>query len=317
MDIPPESFVLNFVSRAVNKEDIQIVQGNIIFDERSQNQYFPEPDNEPIFEECIGINPDKEVVLFENYDPMKEAPNLYRLACGLSCLDNEGVQVFNGEKILEFCRQWGMFGFGSDGVIKGKGGLVDLDPFRRIHKEITYLTDCIHLFDLLRKKDDKWGPDSWPAKSNGCIEWKKKPHKSVFAKSIYRSYEIFYPHLDNDNLSEFVEWEDDRSAIKYALLNEINKRLSDHTKSVLLYIQNKRLPKHKWKVGTYVLPKSLVGALWYQLALEVEGVRAAYKCKNCNESFVSLTKPRGINPQFCNTSCRVAHHRKMKKSAKV
>jgi hypothetical protein len=94
------------------------------------------------------------------------------------------------------------------------------------------------------------------------------------------------------------EWLRER---RQRLQRAVNQRLRDHAAPRLLWQTADRS-----NLGLYIVPSSLLGALWLQLARAVEKGRARRRCKAC-KGWIELTR---TDREYCGPACRVAAQRR-------
>lgn len=86
----------------------------------------------------------------------------------------------------------------------------------------------------------------------------------------------------------------------------INGRLEQHTSARMLYVDSPS------GLGTHIVPRNLLGALWLQFALAIEGHRAYRRCAACQSWFEVSTAQTGkrADAKFCSARCRVRAYRR-------
>jgi len=71
-----------------------------------------------------------------------------------------------------------------------------------------------------------------------------------------------------------------------------------------------RWPGQGRTLPTYLMPDSLLGALWLQCALAVNGDKTYVTCEECGRPFEVSSKAARKSRRYCKDSCRVQAHRK-------
>lgn len=73
-------------------------------------------------------------------------------------------------------------------------------------------------------------------------------------------------------------------------------------------------PEIRWDTSTSepvmrIVPKSLLGALWFQFAQSLSGVREYRSCRNCGKAFEVSSDGAKRSKQYCSSGCRVSRFR--------
>lgn len=96
----------------------------------------------------------------------------------------------------------------------------------------------------------------------------------------------------------------------HALQQEINKIFEKHpANSRLLWDQNFE------RMGLYLAPTSLLGAIWLQFAQAIEGNKQYRQCEQCRRWFEVGAQVRE-DAKFCKQACRSKSYRERKKEAR-
>ena len=89
----------------------------------------------------------------------------------------------------------------------------------------------------------------------------------------------------------------------------INEHLHHRASPRLLWEQNRD------RLGLYIVPEGLIGALWLQFARAVERDARFRQCAECTTWF-EVSPGRGrTDKQFCSTACRTKAYRKRQAEA--
>lgn len=86
---------------------------------------------------------------------------------------------------------------------------------------------------------------------------------------------------------------------KIVLRHIVDSKMEEHVAARLLFDSDMGL-------STAVAPRSLLGAVWYQMAKDSEDGRKLARCEVCG---VVIRSARPSRRRFCGTACRVANHR--------
>jgi hypothetical protein len=99
---------------------------------------------------------------------------------------------------------------------------------------------------------------------------------------------------------------------QYALQKIINEKLRVHRSGTkLLWDWTRRNPDLRMQL----VPTSLIGALWLQLAAAIDGDRDYRRCEACKKWFEVSAENR-IDAKFCQQSCRFRAYRQRKQQAR-
>ncbi len=99
---------------------------------------------------------------------------------------------------------------------------------------------------------------------------------------------------------------------QYALQRIVNEKLRQHTsRAELLWDWTRVSPD----LRIQLVPCSLIGALWLQLATAIDGDRDYRRCEACKRWFEVSAKVRG-DAKFCKQSCRFRAYRQRQQRAR-
>jgi hypothetical protein len=114
--------------------------------------------------------------------------------------------------------------------------------------------------------------------------------------------------LDPEILARFVP-EDSIGPALHCMQSLINEHLHHRASPRLLWEQNRD------RLGLYIVPEGLIGALWLQFARAVERDARFRQCSECGTWF-EVSPGRGrTDKQFCSTACRTRAYRKRQAEA--
>ena len=114
--------------------------------------------------------------------------------------------------------------------------------------------------------------------------------------------------LDPDILARFVPGDPIGPAL-HCMQSLINEHLHHRASPRLLWEQNRD------RLGLYIVPEGLIGALWLQFARAVERDAKFRQCPECTTWF-EVSPGRGrTDKQFCSTACRTRAYRKRQAEA--
>ncbi len=210
-----------------------------------------------------------------------------------------------GESILTFANCHGPLGGDIEALIpleRTEGKKRFLGSGEQLNKwihEIVILRDAILLWDFARKEDTdglanhvEWLDDDRGVGVRWEDEWGGRS-RLIAGKSVQpETYERFTPgnliepaliavqQIVNDNL-----WRKKRAAPK-----------------LIWHVKRKVLQQH-------VVPDGLIGAIWLDFSLAINGKQEYRRCTRCGTVFPVPSK--GQIKRFCSNKCRTAHHRQM------
>jgi hypothetical protein len=114
--------------------------------------------------------------------------------------------------------------------------------------------------------------------------------------------------LDPDILARFVPGDPIGPAL-HCMQSLINEHLHHRASPRLLWEQSRD------RLGLYIVPEGLIGALWLQFARAVERDARFRQCAECTTWF-EVSPGRGrTDKQFCSTACRTKAYRKRQAEA--
>jgi hypothetical protein len=87
------------------------------------------------------------------------------------------------------------------------------------------------------------------------------------------------------------------------------------------YIEGRVSPCAIWndrpgRIPFQIRPSNLLGAIWLQFALAVDGAKKYRACKGCGRWFELSPQTGRISKLFCSDSCRVRAHRERRERAR-
>jgi hypothetical protein len=179
--------------------------------------------------------------------------------------------------------------------------------------EIQIMRLAVDIWESARQGDSNhlggmisWAPDgarvsidTHPELQGG--ELPKEPayvHRAVIADE----------RLDPEILARFAPGDPIGPAL-HCMQGLINERLHQRASPRLLWEQNRD------RLGLYIVPDGLIGALWLQFARAVERDARFRQCAECTTWF-EIAPGRGrTDKQFCSTACRTRAYRKRQAEA--
>jgi hypothetical protein len=114
--------------------------------------------------------------------------------------------------------------------------------------------------------------------------------------------------LDDSVLGHFTQGDLVKPALHY-VQSTINRRLEGRASPRLLWDAN-----HE-RLGLYIVPDSLIGALWLQFAWAVERDSQFRRCAECRIWFELAPGTARSDKLYCSTHCRTKAYRKRQAEA--
>ena len=98
--------------------------------------------------------------------------------------------------------------------------------------------------------------------------------------------------------------------MRHYLKTQINRKLSEHWSTG-------RLLEYKGALTLFIVPSSLIAAIWLQFACAIDGNHKYQSCKNCKKWFELGGAGRRADAETCSDSCRAAFTYRQKKAKKT
>jgi hypothetical protein len=141
----------------------------------------------------------------------------------------------------------------------------------------------------------------WDAKRKPEIIFKTKPH-GIFAESIeppFISETVVYLDTEPDNYERLRD--KPAEIARHYLKAKVNAKLVEHYSPPRLLDE-----KVYGGLPLFIVPTSLIAALWLQFAFAIDGGRQYRSCKNCKKWFEIGSSVRRTDAEACSDSCRAA-----------
>ena len=201
------------------------------------------------------------------------------------------------EGIKKFADEFGLLGgdIGETPVVDVGGPHSPIGPgegFSDWAVEISRMAEAVEFWDLARKNDTK--------RLSDLIHWRED---SVALKLAIGYRRIAASNFRTD-LFEQVQPGDLVEPAMFVVQEIVNDHLSNKARAG---------PRLLWDVkqrtlSQRVTPRALIGAIWLDFLLAIDGNTDYRPCLRCDAPFP--VTPKGQRRKFCSDRCRVAHHRK-------
>ena len=159
--------------------------------------------------------------------------------------------------------------------------------------EITRMAEAVELWDLVRERDTK--------RLSELVFWDED---SVMLKWSDRRFLLIAASTHHKELFEEMRPGDLVEPVLLAVQKIVDEQL---------WKKGRAGPRLLWDVdkrtlSQRVMPNGLIGAIWLDFLLAIDGNTDYRPCLNCKAPFP--VTPKDQRRKFCSDRCRVAHHRK-------
>ncbi len=222
------------------------------------------------------------------YDPFEEK-SLFRIFPSV-----EGEDA----GIIKFANQYGLLGEGytSEPIFGNQ-----IEPLSLWRSQINKMKRAVELWDHIQQKDEGWLLEH--------IKWKGDRNQPVTMASVIYQDDFHQEIIASEGKTapeQFTYGETNKPARIY-LQRIINRELKDRIVVRLLY-------KADWSCQHNIItPNNLIGFMWLQLALTIEGDLKYKKCAVCSKPFRVDPSERGKPRRFCSDACKSKDYRTKRK----
>lgn len=158
---------------------------------------------------------------------------------------------------------------------------------RKWIKEITVIADVVSLWDWVRERNTE--------RLSEQVYWYRDLVRVGGPRGL-----LIAGKQRNRDLFETIERGDVIQPALLAVQWIVNKHLWERTGARLLLNRERELEQH-------IVPNGLIGAIWLDFALAIDGNTQYRKCERCGTAFPVF--PKGHRRKFCSDKCRSAQHR--------
>ncbi|MBZ5727444.1 MAG: hypothetical protein LAP87_20915 [Acidobacteriia bacterium] len=207
------------------------------------------------------------------------------------------------EGIQHFADRFGRLGGSAKESVEVQGGtgrFSEGEPLHIWRSEILAMRTLIRLWDLVENRDQ--------AGLREFIEWKEDAAFLRLPSTAGRGHARVSAAIKE---SPQLKRGETLTAAVYFLQDLVNDKLAHHGVRARLLWDAKRA-----EYGLRLVPESLIGCLWLQLAKAMEKDRNYRRCGNC-EAWFELGGSRGAraDKKFCSPSCKATAHRRKHEEA--
>ena len=207
----------------------------------------------------------------------------------------------NADGILAFANTYGSLGEKRMLIALHHEGQLLLGTGEHIslwHKEIFFMRQALELWDavndndldLLRERIEWVGEGVRYGHGSGG-QWIASPEFHPERLERFRPGDLAAPAL-------------------YVVQGIVNKRLQGRISPQLLW------DKDRIKLGLYIVPNSLIGAIWLQFAQAIDGHKEYRRCEECRIWFELSPEVARTSKLYCSNACRVRAYRKRQAEAR-
>jgi hypothetical protein len=224
------------------------------------------------------------------YKPLEHATGLFRNFAEIDGTEAAFQQFANGS---------GMLGV-SCMVARRKGDEIigDAEPFAQWAEEHLFIRRAVRLWTAIQSYSL-----GQQGELRALIKW--QDHHSVSYQDGGAKEWIATPDVYSELIGDRLKFPDIEMPAWYQLQRVIDRKLK----------QLRPAPQLLWDNGQlrlFVRPQSLIGAMWLQLALAVEGDRKYRTCVGCGRWFEIGGGQKRADSETCNATCRKRRQRKGK-----
>ncbi len=167
--------------------------------------------------------------------------------------------------------------------------------------EITRLGDALDLWDAVRERDE--------ARLKPLIVWQNDGVKAQWDDERGRRFRLIAAQHFHPGIYKRIQKGDVIGAATFAVQEMVNANL---------WKQKRASPRLYWhlekeRLQQNITPHGLIGAIWLDFMLAIDGNTQYGRCAQCKSLFPIPVK--GKKKKFCSNKCRQADHRERKQRA--
>lgn len=238
------------------------------------------------------------------YEPIIEYPALFR---EFAMIDS------GGDGIFAFANRWGALGSEGTCVIMPVDESDSERPNRRIiwgevieiwELEIFNMFNAISIWDAARHHDEKllktriWWVE-------GKVYWRPDPGRWDSVVELYVATSDYHPERIDPIRQDGLE----RAGL-YLVQDLVNEGLRSRVHEELQWDEATGKPTIR------IVPGNLIGAMWLQFALAIDGDNEFGKCSECASWYVIAPGAGRPDKTYCSNACRMRAYRKRKTAKK-
>lgn len=238
--------------------------------------------------------------MYRQYRPLKAYTGLFRTFAEVT-LTQEGVLAFantygsldDGEKAIEL----------PEGKTKGTG-----EPLSLWLKEISAMRRALELWDAVKagNLDVLSRRIAW---KNGGVMYDEAVGAPIDSAHLRAMQWIAAPEIHPERLERFRPG-DLVSPALYVVQEIVNDHLHGRVSPRLLWGEDRS------RLGLYLVPGSLIGALWLQFAQAIDRRAEFRRCEECRAWFEVSSEGFRTSKLYCSNACRLRAYRKRQAEAR-
>ena len=196
--------------------------------------------------------------------------------------------------VLVFANKWGMLLGAHGDLIKlaepdanGEHAVVPGEQGGLWHDEIL----------AMREARDLWGAvrDPSPNALKGLVGWES--HRVAYVRGAFKA--TIVDERAQPDLWARLARDDLRKPAQLYLQRLANDHMHGHASPALLF------DRHLVQMGLYVVPHTMLGALWLQFLRAVDGDRTYRRCRACRRWCEVGSEAKRMNSWCCRATCRM------------
>lgn len=208
------------------------------------------------------------------------------------------------EGIHTFANEYGSLGDGVFIQLPESSAVGTGEPVSLWSKEIFAMAQALELWDAVKASNLEV--------LSQRIAWEKggvnyDSHRGIDTKDLKTPYSqrmewIAAPEIHPERLERFRPGDLATPAL-FFVQKTINDRLKGRISPRLLW------GKNRTKLGLYIVPNSLIGALWLQFAQAIDGNKEYRRCEECRGWFELSPETARTSKLYCSNACRSRAYR--------
>jgi hypothetical protein len=262
---------------------------------------------------------------WRRYNPFLDTPALFRVFAALSP---------TAATVLQFANQYGALG-DDEPIILGNGAMSTGERLRTWTTHIAEMQDAVGIWSALRQKDGQMLGRWFSAHDDGDLVTVRFRPDTPWPRGVPRPTGLQFVNaagrLGHTIDAQQFLWEPIAASRVPSLPRQRSEPQSagsqphDATGYALAYLRaivNWRLDvtlqlqsgaaairREGLALALHARPRTLLAAMWLQLALAIEGGVQYQRCEQCGDWFRVKTRAPRESTRFCKTACRVKWHR--------
>jgi hypothetical protein len=261
---------------------------------------------------------------WRRYTPLRDVPDLFRRFAALEFPDDVPACE---ENVRRFADQYGGLGVGFVVILPDNEGRSGTD-LATWYWEWFLMNMVLKVWDTLEASDNETLARWFPSTTNtlygvgmftpddlvpSIVNLEPSIHfTSDDAAPQFRHLAVAHGTDPTDHWRDYpsdpVHW------ATLHLRKWVNQQLEAHTSGRLQY---EPFASDRRTLRTVLIPNNLIGGIWLQFALAIEGTLRLERCEECGQWFPVKPKGNRANTRFCKDYCRVKASRRRNEKRKA